>query len=61
MAAKQVIHFRFGTQPSSLHFPARCCFNSVDQFPPEVRLVSPDARRAAYAHAFPSPKWEIGQ
>jgi hypothetical protein len=61
MAAKQVIHFRLDTQPGSPHFPDRCCFNSVDQFPPKVRIVSADVRSAADARAFPSPRREIGQ
>jgi hypothetical protein len=55
MAAKQVIHFRFGTQPGPLNFLDQCCFNSVGPALPEVRIGSPEAKSNSNAHSSPSP------
>jgi hypothetical protein len=41
MAVKEVIRFRFGTQPGPSHFPDRCRFNSVHPFRPAVGIESP--------------------
>ena len=54
MAAKQVIHFRFGTQPGPLDFLDQCCFNSVGPVTPEVRIGSPEAKNNSYARSSPS-------
>jgi hypothetical protein len=55
MAAKQIIHFRFGTQPGPSHFADRCCFNPVRPFRPEIRIESPHPRSSAYFRSSPSP------
>jgi len=55
MAAEQVIHFHFGTQPSPLNFLDQCCFNSVGPVPPEVRIGSPEAKINSYARSSPTP------
>lgn len=55
MAAKQVIHFRFGTQPGLLNFLDQRGFNSVGPVPPEVRIGSPEAKSTSYARSSPSP------
>ena len=54
MAAKQLIHFRLGTQPGPLNFPDRRRLNSVGPFPPAVRGF-PHPGSSAYARSSLSP------
>jgi hypothetical protein len=55
MAAKQVIHFRFGTQPDPLNLLDQCCFNSVGPVSSDVGVGSPEAKSTSYARSSPSP------
>ena len=55
MTAKQVIRFRFGTQPGPLNFLDQRCFNSVGPIPPNVRIGSPEAKSTSYVRSSPSP------